>query len=545
FLSVAADDNFNEASGIDTGKTYKIDKATPSITANMQPASVAYGDSITVTVDVKAKLKGDGTEGIISGGTVTLEFHENGEVDRSKTQTKAVNGASLEFTVTDLPYAGTACIVALTYSGDENYNNNTTEACRFIVGQAPSTTAVTFDKTSYTYGEDMVITVDAPRAADETEISVIDIYDASADISFVEKNSDGKYVYKYTMPNGGDRTIKAEYIGSTNYSSSSDTKSATVEKLQLTVTATPAASSYEYQDEVKIKLSVTGVPTGGSTSIRDLSIGVKNGDNVVSSTTVSYVVPVTDMEISLGTALDAGTYDIYVMLDDDNYTVPMGEIVASVPVERRAPKATDFESALNFLSNKYDKTEKTVTVTSKAPKTGDLGNITVKYKSGDAEPTTAAPVNAGVYNVYAYVDDTGANIKEGSVMILSFFIIKKTPDASDMTIKINGETPSAEYPYTGNSVTATVTSADEGAFDVTAVSYYKKDSEGNYAFMDETPTSAGSYKVKVSTEESGNYRAATDVEVAAFEIKKADPDISLTNSGAVYPYDSAITVAGG
>ena len=542
FLSVAEDESFNEASGIDTGKTYKIDKATPSITANMQPASVTYGDSITVTVDVKAKLKGDGTEGIISGGTVGFKFGINGVIDESKTQIKNVEGTSLEFTVTDLPDAGNTCQYVIAYSGNDNYNTEGTYD-DFIVGKASYTTAVTFDKTSYTYGEDMLIMVDAPQAADETEISVIDIYDASANISFVEKNSDGKYVYKYTMPKGGDRTVQAEYIGSTNYASSSDTKSATVEKLQLTVTATPSASGYEYQDEVKIKLSVTGVPTGGSTSIYDLSMAVKKGENILSSMTVSNVVPFTDKEISLGTALEAGTYDIYVASDDENYIVPMGVIVGSVTVARRAPALSDFSWRWNSSDLTYDKTEKTVNVTSKTAVASDMGAITVEYRRGGEIVT--APVDAGFYYAYACVDDSGPNIKAGTVEIVGYGIIEKTPDASDMTVKINGEAPLSEYPYTGKTVTATVTSADEGAFGVTAVSYYKKNSEGNFVLMSEAPTDGGSYKVKVTTAESTNYSAATDVEVAAFEIKKADPDITLTNSGAVYYYDSAITVAGG
>ena len=538
-LSVAEDANFNAASGIDTGLIYKIDKAMPSMGIYYDKAK--YGSDTVITVNLRAKLKGDGTDGIISGGTVTLTFEENGVIDNSKTQTKDVNGASLKFTVTNLPNAGTPCDCTLTYSGNDNYQAKVAKGS-FVVGQAPSTTAVTLDKTSYTYGEDMVITVDAPKAADETEISVIDIYDTSADISFVEKNSDGKYVYKYTMPKGGDRTVKAEYIGSTNYASSSDTKSATVEKLQLTVTATPAESGYEYQDEVKIKLSVTGVPTGGSTSIYDLSMAVKKGENILSSMTVSNVVPFTDKEISLGTALEAGTYDIYVASDDENYIVPMGVIVGSVTVARRAPALSDFSWRWNSSDLTYDKTEKTVNVTSKTAVASDMGAITVEYRRGGEIVT--APVDAGFYYAYACVDDSGPNIKAGTVEIVGYGIIEKTPDASDMTVKINGEAPLSEYPYTGKTVTATVTTADEGAFNVTAVSYYKKDSEGNYVLINEEPANAGSYKVKVNTAEGTNYFAATDVEVATFEIKKADPKIKFTNGGAVYYYDSAISVGG-
>ena len=455
FLSVASDESFNEASGIDTGLIYKIDKAMPSMGIYYDKAK--YGSDTVITVNLRAKLKGDGTDGIISGGTVTLTFEENGVIDNSKTQTKDVNGASLKFTVTNLPNAGTPCDCTLTYSGNDNYQAKVAKGS-FVVGQAPSTTAVTLDKTSYTYGEDMVITVDAPKAADETEISVIDIYDTSADISFVEKNSDGKYVYKYTMPKGGDRTVKAEYIGSTNYASSSDTKSATVEKLQLTVTATPAESGYEYQDEVKIKLSVTGVPTGGSTSIYDLSMAVKKGENILSSMTVSNVVPFTDKEISLGTALEAGTYDIYVASDDENYIVPMGVIVGSVTVARRAPALSDFSWRWNSSDLTYDKTEKTVNVTSKTAVASDMGAITVEYRRGGEIVT--APVDAGFYYAYACVDDSGPNIKAGTVEIVGYGIIEKTPDASDMTVKINGEAPLSEYPYTGKTVTATVTSAD-------------------------------------------------------------------------------------
>lgn len=539
FLSVASDESFNEASGIDTGLIYKIDKAMPSMGIYYDKAK--YGSDTVITVNLRAKLKGDGTDGIISGGTVTLTFEENGVIDNSKTQTKDVNGASLKFTVTNLPNAGTPCDCTLTYSGNDNYQAKVAKGS-FVVGQAPSTTAVTLDKASYTYGEDMVITVDAPKAADETEISVIDIYDTSADISFVEKNSDGKYVYKYTMPKGGDRKIKAEYRGSTNYSSSSDTKTVTVEKLLLTVTATPAESGYEYQDEVKIKLSVTGVPTGGSTSIYDLSMAVKKGENILSSMTVSNVVPFTDKEISLGTALEAGTYDIYVASDDENYIVPMGVIVGSVTVARRAPVLSDFSWRWNSSDLTYDKTEKTVNVTSKTAVASDMGAITVEYRRGGEIVT--APVDAGFYYAYACVDDSGPNIKAGTVEIVGYGIIEKTPDASDMTVKINGEAPLSEYPYTGKTVTATVTSADEGAFNVTAVSYYKKDSEGNYVLINEEPANAGSYKVKVNTAEGTNYFAATDVEVATFEIKKADPKIKFTNGGAVYYYDSAISVGG-
>lgn len=542
-LSVAEDANFNAASGIDTGKTYKIDKATPSIDVTLDPLEPKYGDGLKLTVDLKAKLKGDGTQGYFSAGTATLTFTENAVIDNSKTQTKNVEGTSLEFTVTDLPDAGINCEYTITYNGSDNYKT-VYKTNYFTVGRASSTVNVTLDKTSYSYGEDMVITVDAPQAADKTEISVTDTDNASANISFVEKNSDGKYVYKYTKPNGGEHTIVAKFVGSTNYSSSSDTKTANVAKAQLNVTAMPAASSYKYQDNVKIKLTFSGAPSGGSSSINGLNVIVKKGDSVIKTIPVADAnFPIVDKLIYLGTDLDTNTYDIYVTANDVNYSVPT-EKVGTVTVSRRAPQLSDFKVTNNFTGYEYNKTEKTVTVTpSSLIKANDLGKITVVYKRyGD---DVEAPIDAGWYDVYVTVDDSGANITADSLIrVLGYNIYKKTPDASDMTVKLNGETPRAEYPYTGKTVTATVTSKDEGAFNVTAVSYYKKDSEGNYVLINEEPANAGSYKVKVTTEENTNYAPVTDFEVATFEIKKADPEIKFTNGGAVYYYDSAISVAG-
>ena len=43
------------------------------------------------------------------------------------------------------------------------------------------------------------------------------------------------------------------------------------------------------------------------------------------------------------------------------------------------------------------------------------------------------------------------------------------PDASDMTVKINGEAPLSEYPYTGKTVTAPFNSEDEDALNLPAI----------------------------------------------------------------------------
>ncbi|WP_080797101.1 BspA family leucine-rich repeat surface protein [Arabiibacter massiliensis] len=141
-----------------------------------------------------------------------------------------------------------------------------------------------------------------------------------------------------------------------------------------------------------------GSVEAGTTVEPDKSIELTGGsilpkdDPLTATATVRYL-----SGTAAGDHADAVVKDI--VLTDPRYTA-QGLILngQSYTVNRKTPKASDFENSMPTGPVAYNGAEQPVSVTAKAGLTG-MGAVTVYYAQGEEPPATAAPKDAGTYEV--------------------------------------------------------------------------------------------------------------------------------------------------
>ncbi len=157
---------------------------------------------------------------------------------------------------------------------------------------------------------------------------------------------------------------------------------------------------------------------------------------------------------------------------------------------------------------------------------GTISNIRYVPVGGDVESALSeAPRVAGTYDVYCNVEggtrySAANNVKAGTFTIFAQPI---NPEASLYTMN------PAETDYTGQAQEPTIT-PNTGAGSVKAVHYYAKDSETE---LEGKPTDAGEYTVKIDTNPSNTYNAATNLTLGTYKIKQ----VTLTDDNAKNFFD--------
>lgn len=196
---------------------------------------------------------------------------------------------------------------------------------------------------------------------------------------------------------------------------------------------------------------------------------------------------------------------------DDFYTIQGGDITIVAP-----------------WNPTYDGTSKQATLTK-----GNIGwkgpDVTITYavkKDGDTfvkMDENSFPTAVGTY--LASISLTGVDKKTATASV-EYTISKATLQASDFTFT----PPSDQLVYDGKAKVATVTSNKGAAGQITVKYYTEKGSE-----LEQPPTNAGTYTVKINVNETAGYQAATDLTANnwKFTIAKADRTITLPTKDTV------------
>ena len=196
---------------------------------------------------------------------------------------------------------------------------------------------------------------------------------------------------------------------------------------------------------------------------------------------------------------DAGTWYVKATVDgNENYTGL--EVIQEFTISK-ADSSIAFKDGFS-LGKTYD--TKAVVVTADAVETtGSKGNVSFIYekKVGDTwEPLSEAPINAGTYQVTAYLEgDMNYNAAQSEP--LEFTISKAETSLeikSNLTQSYNGQPVSnPEVEKSGSSKEVTI-------------AWYEKDGN-DWKELTSAPTDAGTYKVEVHVDEDENYNSANAV----------------------------------
>ena len=177
----------------------------------------------------------------------------------------------------------------------------------------------------------------------------------------------------------------------------------------------------------------------------------------------------------------------------------------------------------------YDGSEKKATIEAeKGWKDPDVKTIPITYQV--QQGNTLVPMAEGEYptavgTYLASISLTGVDGNPATASV-RYIISKGTLKDSDFKFT----PPSGQLVYDGNAKTATVTSNKGAAGKITVKYYTEKGSE-----LEEPPTDAGTYTVKIDVEETEDYQAAKDLTTDdwKFTIAKADRTIILPTKDTV------------
>lgn len=219
------------------------------------------------------------------------------------------------------------------YAGDDNHNAANDVELTITVTQSGATMTATADKNSYTYGEDITVTVNiaptaaspvlfmAPPAADQ-----IAIYNGSTQLAEPQPVGSQPMTFTVTGLDVGTYTLTAKYIAGNMEGKTANTQEITITKATPTITTLPTAGIITYgqtlNDSTLIggEASVDGtfawadantVPTvsGGSTGYEVIFTPDDTTNYTTATVTVALPVNPKDITGALVGAFETMTYD--------------------------------------------------------------------------------------------------------------------------------------------------------------------------------------------------------------------------------------------
>ena len=279
--------------GASTSTAFSVTVAKAATTASVAstPASPVAGESVTLKAAVAPASPGAGTP----TGTVTFF---NGSTSLG---TGTLNSGIATLATTALP-AGTNSITAQ-YQGDANFSGITSPAVNVVIGQASTTTTVTFFPLVPFAGQNVTLTatIAAVSPGAGTPTGTVEFFNGATSLGSGAVNSSGIATFATTTLPAGTNSITANYKGDTSYTASTSpavtVTVAPAATTTTTVTFSPSApvfgQSVTLTATVASIASGAGAPTGtvqffnGTTS---LGTGTLNGSGVATLAVTSLPV---------------------------------------------------------------------------------------------------------------------------------------------------------------------------------------------------------------------------------------------------------------
>ncbi|HVT97616.1 MAG TPA: Ig-like domain repeat protein, partial [Acidobacteriaceae bacterium] len=392
-----------------TGSTsVTVNKATPTVTASPNPATITTLQSTVVTVSVAGTPQPTGTITLTSGG-VTVG-------------TGSLAAGSAQITVAASALAvGTDSLTA-TYSGDGTYAT-ATGTTSVTVNKATPTVTASPNPATITTLQSTVVTVSVAGTPQPT--GTITLTNGGVTVGSGSLAAGSAQI---TVPASalavGANTLTATYSGDGTYTTATGTTSVTVNKATPTVTASPNPATITTLQSTVVTVSVAGTtqPTG---TITLTSAGVTVGNGSLVSGTAQITVPAS--ALALGTNSLTASYS-----GDSNYDIATGSTSVTVTKATPTVSVTPAPATITTLQS----TVVTVTVAGTTQPTGTItltsGGVSVgsgALVSGTAQVNiSASALTLGSNTLTAsYSGDSNYDIAAGSGVVT---IIKATPTVS-------------------------------------------------------------------------------------------------------------------
>ena len=512
------DPNYNDSESSALFHVDKDDIANMDVSA----ANITYGDNETITINI-----GDNN----ATGNITIkvngtEYGPQGLVDGSTT-----------FNVPGLVAGDYE--VAVSYSGDDNYNATTANADFTVEKATPNVYAV---GTNITYGDEDQITaiVDGKNITGNVTIYIDDEPIETVDLTQTETG--GRAILNVPGLSAGNHTVKVVYNGDDNHYPNEAVDNFTVRQAKPTMEIN--TDDIDYGETENINVTIAGIE-GGVTPTGTVNVTV-TGDNGVTKTFTRPINP--DGTVSVPVEdLPVGSYNVTVSYPgDENYTAING--TSQFTVGKIDPTVN-----VNADNITYGETE-TIEITVPKDATGTV-NVTVTDKDGNNRTFTDLPVGkdgtvsvpvdnlaAGDYDVA--VDYSGDKNHNPASAKASFSVDKVRPgividvddidyhDSEDIVINVTGVeggvTPTGD-------VTVTVTDKDGNNQTFTK----PISSDGTVSLsIDDLP--AGDYKVTVEYPGDENYTSVNGSD--SFTVNKINTPVDLETEDIIYGDDETLAV---
>ncbi|MBI3970524.1 MAG: pilus assembly protein [Chloroflexi bacterium] len=387
---------------------------TTTTTANM---TVPYGATITLTANVTANSPSTAP---VNEGTVRFRVRNGGTVICDVRNVSVSGGVASASCNIGTAAVGSTWTLQADYSGGTNFNSSSGTATLTVTKANTTTTPADKTATLAASGPTSVtltatVTADSPSTATVTQGTVMfTVKSGTTTIGSPVTGTvtDGAVSVTYSLPAGtaaGTYTIEADYSGGTNFNTSSDTATLTVDRRTTSLSVAAAGGTYGGTTTLSATLTSGGTGLSGKTISFTL-----NGTTVGSATTNASGVA-TLANVSLA-GIAAGTYPTGAgasFAGDAIYDTASGSNSLTVDAAGTATTAND------ATGTSGSNVTLSTTVTSATGATVSEGTVTFTVSQGMTTVGTAGP--AAVAAGTASADFSLAGVPAGSYTITADF----------------------------------------------------------------------------------------------------------------------------
>ena len=396
-VAYTGDPNFN--TNISATLTQTVSKADSIATLTSSTNPSVFGQSVIFTATVSAASPGAG----IPAGTVTFK---DGATALS---TNTLSGGSVAYTNSALSV--TSHSLTVVYSGDANFNTDTSDVLTQTVNQASSTTTVASSAQPSVFGQSVTFTATvnavSPGAGTRTGMVQFSI-DGSpfgGPVSLVGSNATSAATNSLSV---GPHTVTAVYSGDSNFTASDNTAAPltqTVSPASSTSTVVSSANPSVSGQTVIFTATVSAVAPGAGTPTGTVTL--KDGAATLGIGTLS------SGQVTLATAsLSQGAHSITAVYGGDGNFNPSTSLVLTQTVNKASTSVALVSSPNPSVVNQP--VVFTATVSPVAPGSGTPTG-TVTFKEG------ATPLGTNALNAAGEASYTNAALAAGSHSITALY----------------------------------------------------------------------------------------------------------------------------
>jgi autotransporter-associated beta strand protein len=501
---------------------------TTSLTAN--PTSSTFGQNVTFTATVAG-----------SGATGTVTFFDGAAIPANQIGGPVtIVGGMATFSTSTLT-GGTHTINAV-YSGDANFAGST-GTLSFTVAQAATSTALTANPTSTTFGQSVTFTATVNSAAG-TPTGSVTFMDGTNTLGTVGL-SGGVATFSTSALTGGSHTITASYSGDTNFAVSPISSVTYSVILASSSTALTAPTTSVFGQPVTLTATVSsafGVPTGTVTfkdGTTTLGTGTLNGSGIATFTT---------------STLSVSTHSLSAVYNSDGNFLTSTGTDPSLVVTAAATKTTVTDAPATTSANGQTVTL-TAHVATNSPSTATVNAGSVTFKDGATTLGTVAVNAAGnaslntatlavgghsITAVYGVTTDFGGSTSTAIAHTVSSLKFSTTAVTESATTSVFGQgvTFTATVTGTGGTPTGSVTFFSlDGSLTPTTVTLTA--GKANFVI---SGFGVGAHTVSAKYNGDTVFAANTGASpTATLTVNKANTTVTVTSSAATTTVSTAVT----